>query len=323
MPEISGLGTAAVQRVTNAAASDPQGQKKGTLTTPQGPINWAQSSDGTIQAEGGGQTVTVSGQFQSDGSWHTHAVYAQTGKAAYLTMDSSGEEAQHQVALTFSAGSSQLTLTVTGINALVTSGSATLSGTWNGAAIHWTGSADLSSNAFATRPIAGWPAGAFGSQLKEAAFFAPLGKALGQSILAQPGTTAHVVSASGVRRGAVGVLTRAGSWCLGGAAAGAVAGPETFGASMLLGCVGGGGASLLSDLFSAMDDDGPQSDPPPVLNPPYEESVTTRVQGTAQDSNFGDDPGDQGSGGDGDGGGDGGSRNPIDDPETQTTHLQD
>ena len=44
---------------------------------------------------------------------------------------------------------------VQGIDAGVTSCTATLSGTWNGAAVHWGGHVDLTSNPFVVQQIAG------------------------------------------------------------------------------------------------------------------------------------------------------------------------
>ena len=145
----------------------------------------------------------------------------------------------------------------------VTSGIATLSGTWNGAAVHWTGHVDLTSNPLATRPIAGWPAGAFATELRQAAFFAPLGNALARSIVRAPipvgAPPSATVGSQGVHHmdSAGGVLGRAGAWCVGGAIGGASAVPESGPLGPILGCAGGAVGSLLGDLVSYLDDDGP------------------------------------------------------------------
>jgi hypothetical protein len=246
--------------VIGRTTAKPVAPPPATLSTPQGSINWSQSSDGSIQAEGGGQKVVVTRHDQSNGSWQSHADYSLTGSAPYLSMDLLCDIPDRKVQFTLTAGSSHLTLTVTGIDALVKSGTATLSGTWNGAAVNWTGHADLTSNPFVTRPVAGWPAGAFASQLQKAAFFAPLGNALSRNIVAHPATTTG--SATDKLRTVGGVLGRAGAWCAGGAVAGLGGAPETLGASSLLGCAGGATASLLSDFVSWLDSDDEPSTPP-------------------------------------------------------------
>lgn len=306
-------------------AVDGGNSRSGTLATPKGPITWTQSSDGTIHAEGGGQKLTVTGNTKTDGSWRSRAVYARASGTAYLTMDSVGEAAEHNVALTFSAGSYQLTLTVADIDARVTFGSATLSGVWNGAAVRWTGHADLTSNPLVNRPIAGWPPGAFSTELRDAAFFAPLGKALSRTRVAPPtsGGTPHGAG-SGTHHAysAVGVFGRAGAWCLGGAYAASGSAPETLGGAMLLGCAAGAGASLLGDLITWIDDDsssGPIVDPPVIDLPPDPEPTGPETQTQP------DDPPPPPSGGGGDygggepGGGAGGGKPDDDKPP----HEQD
>jgi hypothetical protein len=238
-----------------------------TLSTPQGSIIWSKSPDGTIQAEGGGQKVIVSAQYETDGSGHSQADYSPTGSAPYLSSDLVWNVSSRQVAFTLKAGSSQLTLTVANIDALVKSGTATLSGTWNGTAVHWTAQADLTSNPLVSRPIAGWPAGAFASELQKAAFFAPLGNALGRNNVAQRnGTTGsdgthHVLSVGGV-------FGRAGAWCEWGAMGGAVVGPETLGTSLLVGCAAGAGGSFFGDFETWVFDRDPSPTPPVWSNPP-------------------------------------------------------
>ena len=305
-------------RVGEKPVAAPTSGKSGTLTTSQGPITWTQSSDGTIAAEGGGQTLTASGQAGSDGSWQKHAAYARTGAAPYLTMESVGDVAGRKVAFTLGAGSSQLTLTVATIDARATSGTATLSGSWNGAAVNWTSPVNLNSNPFVTRPIAGWPAGAFANELQQAALFSPVGTALAPTLAPPP----RVTTGSGVtlhRDSPGGVISRAGAWCMGGAIAGSNAGPETWGTSVLLGCAGGVVASLANDLATWLDDDDSVTPTVPVIDLPLPPEPTGPVTQTQPDdppppapgggTDTGDDGGGGGGGGDegdGGGGGDGG-----------------
>lgn len=284
--------------------------RNSTLTTPLGPINWNQSSDGTIRAQGGGQTLTITHQNGSDGSWQSHSYYARTGSPSYLTMDLICDVAGHTVEFTIKAGSSQLTLAIAGIDAQATSGTATLSGTWNGAAVHWTGHADLTTNPLVTHPIAGWPKGAFASELQQAAFFNPLGNSLaGTMVAAQKATTGtggrfhkDDKSSSGI-----GVAARAAAWCGGAALAASETGPGA-----LLACAGGAGASVLSDLFSWIFSDPPTQPvtPTPIVAPPVSDPPVSDPP--VDDPPVGGPvcvPGD-GLDGEGEGGG-GGGRSPI------------
>jgi hypothetical protein len=293
---------------TNAGSENLQ---PNTISTPQGPIKWTQGSDGAINAEGGGQTLIASGHSNADGSWQSSAVYTQTSQSPYLTMRLAASPAGPEASVALVSGASQLTLTVSGINALATSGTATLSGSWNGAPANWTGHADLTTNPLATNPIAGWPKGAFASQLQTAAFFAPLGNQLARQIAAESAKIEIGKSPGGglatgglIRKTtATGVIGRAVSWCIGSAIGAMVTGTgeATFGIGAVLACVGGASASVASDAVTAMaDDNDVPIDPPPDPNPPPDPDPTddgTATQ-TSQDGNStGPDEGDGGGGG--------------------------
>jgi hypothetical protein len=273
----------------------------GTIATPNGPITWTQSSDGTINAEGGGQILTASGRNESDGSFQKQANYARTGQEPYLTMDLVGE-ARHQVGCTFSAGSSRLTLTVANIDANETSGTATLSGMWNGGAVNWTVHADLTTNPLVSRPIRGWPAGAFATELKETAFFAPLEFIFAQTIArSRSSTTGSSGGSRHIEDAPLGVAGRAVGWCVGGVIAGSGGGI----AGILLGCAGGVTGSLLNDLVSWMFHDIP-IDMPPNPDPPMDPEPTGPVTQTQPDDPPPPPDGGGSGGGGGGGGGDGG-----------------
>lgn len=240
-------------------------------------------------------------------------------------MESVGKVAERKVEFTLSAGSSRLTLMVVDINARVTSGTAILSGAWNGAVVDWTGPADLTSNPLVSRPIAGWPAGAFATELREAAFFDPLGNALAETVVAPPPAT---TGSGGIIESAGNVLGHAGAWCAGGAVAGATTGafggpPGSLGGA-LAGCAGGTVGALLSDLSDWLQDTGPTAEPPPPPDPPIDPEPIdlgpeTQTQpddpppppdggdGSGSQSATGsDDTGGVGDGGDGGAGGAGG-----------------
>jgi len=122
------------------------GVTSGTLTTPRGPITWTAAENGTVHAEGGGQQLTSTGRSETNGSWHQHQVVARDHGAVYLTIDSVVDATSRKVAVTLQAGTSHLTLAVSGIDARVTSGTAHVSGAVRGSAVHWTGRVDLTSN---------------------------------------------------------------------------------------------------------------------------------------------------------------------------------
>jgi hypothetical protein len=237
------LGTTLPGVVVNPPiiAPPPGVATSNTLATSLGPISWTQSSDGTLHASGGGQTLLVNGQENSDGSMQSHVEYALAGSSPYLTLDLVSSITQPSVQYTLSAGTSSLTLALTNIDTQATSGTATLSGTWNGATVQWTGQADLSANPLANQPV-GWPAGAFAEQIQKAGFFTPLTRMLCQKIAAKPTTYSFSPGE--------GMATKALGWCVGGALAGLPGAGESFGLTSVAGCVGGVGASIVDSLIS-------------------------------------------------------------------------
>jgi hypothetical protein len=238
------LGTTLPGVVVNPPISAPPlgVATSNTLATSLGPISWTQSSDGTLHASGGGQTLLVNGHDNSDGSWQRHVEYALTGSSPYLTMDLVSSITPHSVQFTLTAGASSLTLALTNIDTQETSATATLSGTWNGATVQWTGLADLAANPLVSYPV-GWPVGAFVDQIQKAAFFTPLTSMLCQKIAAMPAVYDFT-----------GAAGRAVSWCVGGAMAGVPGDGYTLGLSSAAGCLGGATASLASDIWSSATD---------------------------------------------------------------------
>jgi hypothetical protein len=309
MAEFTSGGTTGVARITEAGTTGASkvalkdgSSLSGTLMTPQGPITWTRTSEGSIVAEGGGQKLTASGHNESDGSWQQRVVYARTGKSPYLTIESVGNVAEHTIEVTFSDGSSRLTLQVANIDALVTSGTATLSGTFKGAAVHWTGHVDLTSNPFVGQPIGGWPTGAFAAEFREAAFFPPLGKAISQKLSLVPASPSGVglPQAGGPLKiqplTFEGFLGRALAWTIGGGIGVAVATAVTAATeNPELGAqvgaeVGGAVASGLNDLVTAVDDKDAPVDSLPVPSvfdvPPLDPEPTTGKSSSASQ----DDP---------------------------------
>jgi hypothetical protein len=162
-------------------------------TPPTEVISWSVGSDGTLLAQCSGQQLSMKATQQSDGSVQRQLVFSRSGQAPYLTITSVVQDAQRNVSLTLAAGSSQLTLAITGIDRNVTSGSATVSGSFNGTAVNWSGSVNLSANPVRGTPIPGWPAGAFGSELATASVFAPLASVVNTSN-PTPTSTTNVTS---------------------------------------------------------------------------------------------------------------------------------
>lgn len=298
-------------------------QKSGTITTTKGQITWTLAPDGTAHAESGGQELDSTGTGASDGSATQNTEYSLTGKPPYLTIDYTLDKANRQAQVTLKSDASQLSLAITNINATVTSGTATVSGSLRGSAVNWQATVDLTSNPLLPGAIPGWPKGAFAGELQNASLFAPAA-----NVVAPPSTTPGAGGAADPKHafGVVGVLENAGAWCLGGAIAGSSAAPETLGTSVVAGCVGGTVASLLSDWVSWANQPDVPAEPPPPIDLPATEEVTGPVVTFSHDDpppppppqggdgNGDDDGGDDGSqGGDGGDGGDGGLGEGIDD----------
>jgi hypothetical protein len=290
---------AATGEVTGASGvkTEVEPAKSGTLETSAGPITWTREKDGTLNAEGGGQNLTVTGTGESDGSWQSHSVFSRGGADPYLTMHAAIKNTERSAGTTLEAGQSRLTLAIPHIGFTLTTETATVSGTLAGSAVNWTGPVDLTSNPLIAGAVPGWPQGAFAAEQQEAAFFIPLAKALTpQTTGAHPGGGATGAGGGHVAEGAFGGVGRAGAWCVGGAIAGSAAGPETLGLSMLAGCSGGATASLLNDLVTYLDEPDVEQDPLPVVDFPDDPIDTGPSTQTQPDDAPPDSPG-GGSGG--------------------------
>lgn len=324
-----GNGTIESGGLTNGATQEPP-PPTNTLNTAHGAISWTQASDGTITAICGGQTLVVSKVTNADGSWQSTATYAKTGNAPYLTSAVSGSSTNNNASASFSSGSTQLVLTLSNVNASVTSGTATVSGTVKETAIHWTTTVDLTINPLVRNPITGWPKGVFANQLQAAALFSPLGNQFLQQVHETSGTgITHGVLANeagttlkadaptpdGAPRkettpSAGGVIGRAVSWCAGGAMAALPADSWTLGGASAAACVGGASASLLSDLATYIFDspDVPVDPPPnfdiPTDPDPIDDGLDNQTSNDGSDGDNGS--GSDGGSGDGSSGGDGG-----------------
>lgn len=270
------LGLGAVQGVgASALGAEAAAFKSGTLTTAGGPITWTLSSDGAVNAEGGGQTLTSASQTGSDGSSQQQESYAQSGAAPYLTLDFACDAAARSVEVTLSSGPSWLTLAIANINRDVTSGTASVSGSLSGSPVSGSGLVDLTSNPLVGHPVPGWPQDAFAAQIQQAAFFAPLAQEIGAAVKPLPAATPGT-GGGRVIRDVSGELGNAEAWCIGGAIAGSKGGLAGIG----LGCLGGATAVLLVDLFTWASDPGvPDYPMPPIDLPippdPFPMPVTT------------------------------------------------
>ena len=316
------------------------GTTNGSMDTAAGPIVWS-TDNGMLTATGGGMRYTATSATDPDGTEHDRAVFAGTFGVTYLTIESAVRNADRSVSVTLQAGDGELTVAVTGIDARMTAGTATVTGTYAAAPVAWTGPVDLTSNPFTGTALPGWPHGAFAAELERAAYFAPLMESLASSAGSTPsrGGGGGTHPAGGGRfqqRSVTGVVGRATAWCLGGAIAASGASPATLPASMALGCIGGALASGMNDLVSWMDEDhtveqvpipvfdiptdpepiGPivvtvpdDPPPPPVTTDPGNTIPDTGIvtEPDVGDGGFSDGIFDQGGFGDGGfGGGDGG-----------------
>ena len=218
---------AAPPQVVAAAPTD------GTIATPAGPIVWSKDN-GMLTATGGGMVYTATTAIDQDGTERDRAIFSGTFGVTYLTIESAVRNADRSVSVTLLAGDGELTVAVTGIDARVTAGTATVTGTYAATPVAWTGPVDLTSNPFTGTALAGWPHGAFAAELERAAYFVPLM----ESIAAPAGSTPPRGGGGGShpggggrfqQRSVTGVVGRASAWCLGGMIAAAGSAPATLG----------------------------------------------------------------------------------------------
>ena len=137
-------------------------------------IAWSVGSDGTFSAQTSGQQLALAAAQLSDGSVQLQSIFSRSGQAPYLMITSLVQPAKNSVSLTFTASPSQLTLAISNINQAVTLGTATISGSFGGQAVNWTGSFNMSTNPLVGTPLPGWPAKAFAAELASASVFGPL-----------------------------------------------------------------------------------------------------------------------------------------------------
>jgi hypothetical protein len=149
----------------------------GTVSTSAGPLTWSFASPNVLNAQGGGQQLTITVSQGSGGASQSELVFCEAGQPPYLTISGAVKNAQRSFSIMVSAGQSQLTLAVTGIDASVSAGTAEVSGSWQGSSVSWTGPVNLAANPFSGSMVPGWPSGAFSSELRSAAIFAALGTA--------------------------------------------------------------------------------------------------------------------------------------------------
>jgi len=310
-----------------------------TSTSPGEVIKWAVGSDGTVLAQTSGQQLAITATQQSDGSVQNQLVFSRAGEAPYLTITSLVQDVQRSLSLTIAAGASQLTLVIAGIDRDVTFGTATVSGSFGGNAVNWTGSVDLSTNPLVGDPIPGWPAKAFAAELATASPFAPLANVLTAT---EPAPTSAAGAASATHRSdsvwgsissGLGWAAAAVAGLAGGMIVTAAATPAGVAAGIAVVVLSAFDASLWSEVVQKYDlpdepDVQPTSFDTSDFDPPVETvQVPVRVQSQddppptpmGQDS-AGDDQGDDaaddgdGSGSDGsDGDGSGGGVPGIDD----------
>jgi Pretoxin HINT domain len=325
---------AQVTRGVSAIGAKIGSPTSSVISTPEGPITWFRATDGSVHAQGGGQTFTSTYTEQPGGSWQSSAVYSKsvppvvpgtqitsTGTSVYFVTELAVNVDAGSVETSLIVGFSRVTLAITDIDAGGTSGTATVSGILAGVTVNWTGPVDLTSNPFVGQPVPGWPKGAFSAEIQEAAFFAPVAEATAHTAASAGAVTRGVAGGvhaedKGVVNSGIGVLGRAGAWCLGGAIAGSIgamasgpAAPVDAGPAIVGGCIGGATASILADLSDWLN----QPDVPftvPTITVPMDPEPTDPTTQTSTDGSTGptfpDDPGDPSDGTEGDGEGEAG-----------------
>jgi hypothetical protein len=306
--------------VGGVAVQAPGAPRSGTVATPEGPISWSLQPDGTLSADGGGQQLRSTVSKQTDGALHGRLTFSQANQNPYLTIQSVVDEAHRAAAITVGSGQSTLTLTISDIDPSGSSATATVSGSLAAASespaaakssassqsqappvaqtVEWTGHVDLTANPLSGKLIPGWPPNAFSSELKTAAFFVPLAKAVSWPSGATPGQgggheTAfdHSTTGSTVKGLIVGAAAALGVFATGGGLLAAVV-------------VGGLGfdATVWSDVIDDWDSEV-EAEPPVIDLPPDSEPTGPSTSVSQEDPpSGGQDPGSTGQEGSGDGG---------------------
>jgi hypothetical protein len=164
-------------RIPSTTLSDNLRSSSGTVSTSAGPLTWSFASPEVLNAQVGGQQLTITVSQVPGGASQSELVFSELGQPPYLTLQGVVDEAQRAFSMMASAGQSHLTLAVTRIDASVSAGTATVSGSWAGSPVSWTGPINLAANPFSGSMIPGWPSGAFSSELQTAAIFGGLGTA--------------------------------------------------------------------------------------------------------------------------------------------------
>jgi len=293
----------------------------GVVNTPQGQFTWALESDGSVQASGNGQQLNASDSDSADDSSTRVTQYSLAGQPPYLTINFVIDNGKRSVQTTVKNSSSELTLAITNIAANNSSGTGTVSGTFGGSPVNWTGPVDLTSKPVTGGGVAGWPKDAFATEIQQAAVFIPV-----VLRVAAPSAVGIPVATGSGGRGKVHafsvgqVVGNAGVGCAAGALWTSFTGPG----GAFLGCVGGVGASLVWDFFTSLTDPGPGGGVDPamqnllntmqqVANTPL---PTPQGSSGAPQSGGGNGGDDDGGGGDDTGGG-GSGEGPDDKPGLQ------
>lgn len=245
-------------------------------------IAWSVGSDGTFSAQTSGQQLALTAAQLSDGSVQLQLIFSRSGQAPYLMITSLVQPAKDSVSLTLTASPSQLTLAISNINQAVTLGTATISGSFGGQAVNWTGSFDMSTNPLVGKQLPGWPANAFAAELAAASVFGPLAWVLNVSWPTTVGIPVGTGAPLHMDLGWAG-WTIVKSLVVGGIAALAAAAtaPVSVPTIAIFG-LAAADASVWSDLISQfqIDDVKPTA---AVYEPPVTETVPVPVRSVSQE----------------------------------------
>lgn len=267
-----------------ATFSDQAHERSGTISTARGPIVWGLDPAGVLTASGDGQQYADK-PLASTGGVVSHEVsISRSGSKPYLTVTSTVDDANRRVSLAMANDQSHLLLSITAIDLAVSTGTATVTGSYAGSAVNWSGTVDLNSTPWSGQPVPGWPPKAFASELQSVAFFAPLADLTSHGkpipVTAGPVGPGHVKPMGFLRSVGKGLL-----WA--GAAVLTVAVSATPAGPLVVAVVAGVSAfdaSAWGDIIDEESQDPPVPDPiPPIDVPTSEEDTTGHVTGVSQD----------------------------------------
>ena len=220
----------------------------------------------------------------STGGVVSHEVsFSRSGSKPYLTVTSTVDDANRRVSLAMANDQSHLLLAISAIDLAVSTGTATVTGSYAGSAVNWSGTVDLNSTPWSGQPVPGWPPKAFASELQSAAFFAPLADRTSPRkpipVTPRPVGPGHIQPKGSALRSVGKGLLWAGATVVGAV----LLAPGVPVLSVVVASLAAFDASVGGDAIDKIPEDPIPTPVPPIDEPPLEEDTTVHVTGVSQD----------------------------------------